>query len=411
LIRNRIAASTCLQECTTSSGGGGGGNGGGGNSNPTTCGNVTFQINLDLFGSETTWEILNPAGVAIEKGGPYVDKTLGQKIERKACLPYGCYKLKIYDKVGDGICCKYGDGSFTLLDGNNVEITKGGIFGSVSVNDFCVKSPDTNPPPTPTTCTNIDFSKYTPISFGGSQDGGTATVPDGGKTLIIQNNAWKAVALNYTITSKTFLEFEFRSTILGEIHGIGFDDDENISSPFTFQLWGTQTWGIPDFRNYEGNGQWKKYTIPVGKFYTGVVNRLFFAADKDATPFSSESQFRNVRIYEETPCPAFSDPIIESHHGTGVVPTAFPPKVNVYPNPTSDIARFSLTNWPTGQYKVSVFDALGKRILNDYPLTIGSNRAWEWQINTSNWASGMYFYTIENDQTRQSGKVLISRNN
>ena len=48
---------------------------------------------LDLFGSETTWEIINPAGVAVEKGGPYVNKTLGQKIERKVCLPFGCYSL------------------------------------------------------------------------------------------------------------------------------------------------------------------------------------------------------------------------------------------------------------------------------------------------------------------------------
>jgi len=408
LIRNRIAAATCLQVCTTDGGGGGGG---GGNNN-ATCGDVTFQMTLDLFGSETTWEIINPAGVAVEKGGPYVDKTLGQKIERKVCLPYGCYVLKIYDKRSDGICCAYGDGSYRLLDANNVEITKGAVFGSQALANFCVKAPDNGGDnPTNAKCINVDFNRYPPISFGGSQDGGTATIADAGKTLIIKNNAWKAVAINYTVTAKTFIEFEFRSTQLGEIHGIGFDDDENISSPFTFQLWGSQTWGIAEFRNYEGNSQWKKYTIPVGKFYTGATNRLFFAADKDAAPFASESQFRNVRIYEETPCPAFQEPTIDLELARPVEQKNPSPEVLIAPNPSDVSARFSLLNWPVGQYKLSVFDALGQKLLNNYPLNLNDSNVWEWQLNTKNWASGVYFYVIHNDQVKKSGKMLISRPN
>ena len=408
LIRNRIAAATCLQVCTTDGGGGGGG----GVNNNATCGNITFQMTLDLFGSETTWEIINPAGVAVEKGGPYVDKTLGQKIERKVCLPYGCYVLKIYDKRSDGICCAYGDGSYRLLDANNVEITKGAVFGSQALANFCVKAPDNGGDnPTNAKCINVDFNRYPPISFGGSQDGGTATIADAGKTLIIKNNAWKAVAINYTVTAKTFIEFEFRSTQLGEIHGIGFDDDENISSPFTFQLWGSQTWGIAEFRNYEGNSQWKKYTIPVGKFYTGATNRLFFAADKDAAPFASESQFRNVRIYEETPCPAFQEPTIDLELARPVEQKNPSPEVLIAPNPSDVSARFSLLNWPVGQYKLSVFDALGQKLLNNYPLNLNDSNVWEWQLNTKNWASGVYFYVIHNDQVKKSGKMLISRPN
>jgi hypothetical protein len=408
LIRNRIAAATCLQVCTTDGGGGGGG---GGNNN-ATCGNITFQMTLDLFGSETTWEIINLAGVAVEKGGPYVDKTLGQKIERKVCLPYGCYALKIYDKRNDGICCAYGDGSYRLIDANNVEIAKGAVFGSQALANFCVKAPDNGGDnPTNATCINVDFNRYPPISFGGSQDGGTATIADAGKTLIIKNNAWKAVAINYTVTAKTFIEFEFRSTQLGEIHGIGFDDDENISSPFTFQLWGSQTWGIAEFRNYEGNSQWKKYTIPVGKFYTGATTRLFFAADKDAAPFASESQFRNVRIYEETPCPTFQEPTIDLELARPVEQKNPSPEVLIAPNPSDVSARFSLLNWPVGQYKLSVFDALGQKLLNNYPLNLTDSNVWEWQLNTKNWASGVYFYVIHNDQLKKSGKMLISRPN
>lgn len=406
LIRNRIAAATCLQACTTTD------NKDTTNIDSKTCGEVTFKMTLDLFGSETTWEIINPAGVAVEKGGPYVDKTLGQKIERKVCLPYGCYVLKIYDKRSDGICCAYGDGSYRLIDANNVEIAKGAVFGSQALANFCVKAPDNGGDnPTNATCINVDFNRYPPISFGGSQDGGTATIADVGKTLIIKDNAWKAVAIKYTVTAKTFIEFEFRSTQLGEIHGIGFDDDENISSPFTFQLWGSQTWGIAEFRNYEGNSQWKKYTIPVGKYYTGATNRLFFAADKDAAPFASESQFRNVRIYEETPCPGFQEPTIDLELARPVEQKNPSPEVLIAPNPSDVSARFSLLNWPVGQYKLSVFDALGQKLLNNYPLNLNDSNVWEWQLNTKNWASGVYFYVIHNDQVKKSGKMLISRPN
>ena len=33
-----------------------------------------------------------------------------------ACLPDGCYDFVIYDSYGDGICCSYGIGSYTLTD-------------------------------------------------------------------------------------------------------------------------------------------------------------------------------------------------------------------------------------------------------------------------------------------------------
>ena len=198
---------------------------------------------------------------------------------------------------------------------------------------------------------------------------------------------------------------------MGEIHGIGFDDDENISSPYTFQLWGSQTWGIDDYRNYAGDGQWKKYTIPVGKFYTGTFNRLFFAVDKDAAPFASESQFRNVRIYEETPCPGFQEPDIDLGLSQLTQLKSPVPAVLIAPNPSDISARFSLLNWPVGQYKLSIFDALGQKVLNNYPLNLSDSNVWEWQLNTTNWSSGIYFYVIHNDQFKKSGKMLISRPN
>ena len=44
---------------------------------------------------------------------------------------------KFYDSYGDGICCSYGSGSYTLSNGNNM-IVSGGNFGSGESTSFCV---------------------------------------------------------------------------------------------------------------------------------------------------------------------------------------------------------------------------------------------------------------------------------
>ncbi|MGB5596583.1 MAG: hypothetical protein WBM62_21460, partial [Crocosphaera sp.] len=84
--------------------------------------------------------------------------------------------------------------------------------------------------------------------------------------------------------------------------GIGFDTDDSISANTTFQLYGTQTWGIQDFDNYQyvGDG-WQTYSITVGDYFTGGFNSLVFANDYDANGgVGSSSQFRNIRIFEST---------------------------------------------------------------------------------------------------------------
>ncbi|MDB9381784.1 lectin-like protein, partial [Nodularia spumigena CS-584] len=61
--------------------------------------------------------------------------------------------------------------------------------------------------------------------------------------LGLSGNTWKKLDIgNYNITNNTILEFEFQSSKRGEIHGIGFDTDNDvINNPQNlFQLSGTQ---------------------------------------------------------------------------------------------------------------------------------------------------------------------------
>ena len=53
--------------------------------------------------------------------------------------------------------------------------------------------------------------------------------------LQIEGNGWKAIDFPYTVTEDTVLEFEFRSDAEGEIHGIGFDNDNSLSAEYDVQ--------------------------------------------------------------------------------------------------------------------------------------------------------------------------------
>lgn len=129
----------------------------------------------------------------------------------------------------------------------------------------------------------LNFSQYTIQSYGEFQDWyGVASIQDSGQTLSIRGNGWKKIDFAYDITAQTVLEFEFKSTKPGEVHGIGFDTDNRISPDRTFQLYGSENWGINQFRTYASRaGEWVRYQIPVGQFYTGSMQYLTFTNDHD----------------------------------------------------------------------------------------------------------------------------------
>lgn len=109
-------------------------------SNPGTV--ITVQVQLDDYGSETTWELAPQGGGAvIEQGGPYSDNQEGSIISSDVCLTNGCYTLTIDDAYGDGICCSYGQGDYWVLGANGDTLANGdGDFGDSGNVTFCLES-------------------------------------------------------------------------------------------------------------------------------------------------------------------------------------------------------------------------------------------------------------------------------
>lgn len=367
LIRNRAYNSSCLTSCSTGGGGGGGGGSGGGSA--CTDNVTTITILTDNYPTETAWTLTNASGNVVATGGGYTSRNTTYTEE--ACLPDGCYVFNITDSYGDGICCSYGNGAYTI-NLNGTDIATGGNFGRSTKEEFCAQTSgggggggdddDGGDGGGDTTCDALSFSTNPPATYGGSQDRGTVAVMDA-NTIMIQNNAWKAVNLDYTVTPNTIIEFEFGSTIQGEIHGIGFDNNNGISSNFTFQLFGTQNWGIGAFDNYAQIGTWKGYTIPVGQYYTGNFNRLFFAADHDGGARNGNSFFRNIRIYEGSNCvaliPGTGEPIITTPEATIVDQGE---TVHVFPSPASDLINLNVSVPEATTASMRIIDVTGRTL-------------------------------------------------
>ncbi len=99
------------------------------------CTNVTLEINSDLSGTETTWDItLVGAGSPSCSGGPYVN---GFQINatHNCCLPEGCYVLRVFDSAGDGMINGFNGGYQLRLTADArriIDNKQNGGFGSIS---------------------------------------------------------------------------------------------------------------------------------------------------------------------------------------------------------------------------------------------------------------------------------------
>ena len=96
----------------------------------------TLTLVLDDYGSETSWTVKR-LGQTLYEGGPYQDGTDGEVIVEEFCLEEVCYQFRIADSYEDGICCDFGEGSWTLTDPNGDVVGTGGAFGASEQIQFC----------------------------------------------------------------------------------------------------------------------------------------------------------------------------------------------------------------------------------------------------------------------------------
>ena len=91
---------------------------------------VNLTLLTDGYGGETSWEFKDSNDSILYSGETNVygnETTYNHTFD----VPTGgCYSFTIYDSEGDGICCSWGSGSYTLTDSNSNVIATGGEFGA-----------------------------------------------------------------------------------------------------------------------------------------------------------------------------------------------------------------------------------------------------------------------------------------
>ena len=146
---------------------------GGSNCPECTCTDVVVTINLDNYPEETSWQITNDGGQVVASGGTYGSQPDGSTVQISECLEDGCYDFTIFDTYGDGICCGYGNGSYTVTAGGST-VASGGNFGSSETTNFCIGGG-----PAPTCNDGIQNGDETGVDCGGSSCPACPTCDDG----------------------------------------------------------------------------------------------------------------------------------------------------------------------------------------------------------------------------------------
>jgi hypothetical protein len=114
-------------------------------SSPTViCYNVDIIINHDRYFEDTNWTISELPSNTIVEESPILDPNQS----RTVCLKMGLYNFTIMDDYGDGLCCEWGVGNYTLIyqgrndnDGGsggeeNTVIASGGVFNASESTSF-----------------------------------------------------------------------------------------------------------------------------------------------------------------------------------------------------------------------------------------------------------------------------------
>jgi len=108
---------------------------------------VEVEITTDSYGEDVSFEITDNDGNTMMEGDDYTSSATRTDY---SCLGQGSYTFTIYDSYGDGLCCSYGDGSYSVKV-DDKEVASGAEYTDFEAKDFNIGQVSSSFAPTSST--------------------------------------------------------------------------------------------------------------------------------------------------------------------------------------------------------------------------------------------------------------------
>lgn len=98
---------------------------------------ILLTIQFDRSPGETSWVLTDANGDLVERSPSYDDLEANSLITEELCLTDECFTFTINDSRNDGICCRFGDGFYSLTSSDGTVIFEGGRFSNEETLEIC----------------------------------------------------------------------------------------------------------------------------------------------------------------------------------------------------------------------------------------------------------------------------------
>ena len=391
---------------------------------PCTDNELVLNITFDDYPEETSWTLTTDTGVSIDAGGTYGNQPDGSTITLNLCVPDGCFDFTINDSFGDGICCQFGSGSYTLTDDLGNTLASGGNFNNSETTAFCL-----NGAPAPTCDDGIQNQGETEVDCGGPcapcatncvnvtinendfengwgiwNDGGadcvlssvSAYANSGANSIRLVDNTNTSVATTDPLNLVGFEQVDIDFTFIAKSMENGEDFWLQISQDngqwTTLASWARGT----DFTN--NVREFEIVSIPVGSLSSNT--RFRFRCDA-----SGNSDFIYIDDVIITGCTNGNSRNIENTQNeiSGDVET-----MRVFPNPANKVLNIGFTTPEPTEATLQITDFSGKVVLIRELKSVAGEQLQT--VNTAELSPGFYFANIITSKGMQTQKFVVVHN-
>lgn len=168
----------------------------------------------------------------------------------------------------------------------------------------------------------------------------------------------------------------------GWLHGDFYITDDSLKTVITNAVF------IPTLP-----GQWKKITFPIPDSLSGNIQIGF-----DWTSLVATNKLKGFYI----------DDIKILYNPTGVAENNDGINWTIFPNPATDYLTISIAN-KVAKMDITIFDITGKTIFKTIAFAPGSDQGHKIEVNTSDFAAGVYLVQIQTEDFISTKKVIVSK--